>query len=81
MITDPQEGSTGNFGTVLFDAVDNPVIQRLALNWEKRATVKRDDPDLLDLFDPELPDYPDTIVPFKDHHTYQELSSEQQGRS
>jgi hypothetical protein len=79
VITDPQEGSTGNFGTVLFDAVDNPVIQRLALNWEKRATVKRDDPDLLDLFDPELPDYPDTIVPFKDHHTYQELSSEQQG--
>ncbi|MBB5936534.1 diiron oxygenase [Streptomyces zagrosensis] len=64
-------------GSELFGAVDNPVIQRLAVNWGRRATVKRGDPELLDMFDPALPDYPEGIVPFADHPTYQGLAPEQ----
>lgn len=69
-ISNPDEDA---FGTEVFGAVDNPVIHRLAANWKRRATVKRDDPGLLDLFDPTLPDYPEEIVPFADHPTYKGL--------
>ncbi|MFI1329068.1 diiron oxygenase [Streptomyces sp. NPDC020845] len=63
-------------GSELFSAVDSPVIQRLAVNWARRATVKRDDPGLIDMFDPAAPDYPESIVPFADHPTYRELAPE-----
>ncbi|MFJ8310935.1 MULTISPECIES: diiron oxygenase [unclassified Streptomyces] len=62
------------FGKEVFGTVDNPVIHRLAANWKRRATVKRDDPGLLDMFDPALPDYPEEIVPFADHPTYRALA-------
>ncbi|QIB47729.1 diiron oxygenase [Streptomyces aureoverticillatus] len=65
------------FGSEVFGAVDNPVIHRLAANWRRRATVKRDDSALLDLFDPALPDYPEEIVPFADHPVYCQLPPQQ----
>ncbi|MGV9883804.1 diiron oxygenase [Streptomyces sp. NPDC003006] len=75
-ISNPEEDE---LGSALFGAVDNPVIHRLAANWRRRATVKRDDPELLDLFDLTLPDYPEDIVPFADHPVYLGLSPEQRG--
>ncbi|MFE0172320.1 diiron oxygenase [Streptomyces sp. NPDC059002] len=68
-----------SLGEILFADVENPVIQRLALNWQRRATVKRDDPALLDIFDVEAFDYPEDIIPFADHPTYLGLSPEQRG--
>jgi hypothetical protein len=58
------------------DQVENAVIRRLAGNWHRRATVKRDEPDLDDLFELDRPDYPEAILPFHDHATYQELDPE-----
>ncbi|MCQ4041299.1 diiron oxygenase [Streptantibioticus rubrisoli] len=55
------------------DPVEHAVITRLVGNWHRRATVKRDEPDLDELFDPERPDYPEGILPFHDHPTYQAL--------
>ncbi|WP_326950817.1 diiron oxygenase [Amycolatopsis sp. NBC_00348] len=50
--------------------VESAVIGRLAGNWRRRATVKRDEPDLDDLFDVGRPDYPEHLVPFRDHPTW-----------
>lgn len=50
--------------------VENAVIRRLVGNWRRRATVKRDEPDLDELFEPGRPDYPEGILPFHDHPTY-----------
>ena len=68
------EAFEGKLGPILSGGEENPVIRRLAINWERRATVKRDDPDLLELFDVGLPDYPEGIVPFRDHPIYQGLA-------
>jgi len=71
-IHDPDELPRGEDGYVHIpglpsfdpgDVVENAVITRLAGNWGRRATVKRDEPDLDALFDPERPDYPEEIVP------------------
>jgi hypothetical protein len=59
------------------DVVENAVIRRLVGNWHRRATVKRDEPDLDDLFELDRPDYPEQILPFRDHPTYLALSPEQ----
>lgn len=56
--------------------VENAVIRRLADNWHRRATVKRSEPDLDDLFEPDRPDYPEGLLPFRDHSTYQALDEE-----
>ncbi|WNV84938.1 diiron oxygenase [Umezawaea sp. Da 62-37] len=52
------------------DVVESAVIRRLVGNWHRRATVKRDEPDLDELFEPERADYPEKILPFHDHPTY-----------
>jgi alpha-N-dichloroacetyl-p-aminophenylserinol N-oxygenase len=53
--------------------IENAVICRLAGNWHQRAAVKRDEPNLDDLFERGRPDYPESLVPFRDHPTYQRL--------
>jgi hypothetical protein len=58
------------------DPVENAVIRRLVGNWHRRATVKREEPDLDDLFEPERADYPEKILPFHDHPTWKALSPE-----
>ena len=55
------------------DPVESAVIRRLVGNWHRRATVKRDEPNLDDLFEPNRPDYPERILPFHDHPTYRNL--------
>lgn len=58
------------------DPVENAVITRLAGNWHRRATVKRKEPELEDLFDAERPDYPVGIVPFVGHPVWDGLPAE-----
>lgn len=62
------------------DHVENAVIRRLAKNWQRRATVKREEPKLEDLFDDARPDYPEHIVPFAGHPTWDRLPDETRAR-
>ena len=62
------------------DHVENAVIRRLAGNWQRRATVKRDEPKLEELFDDARPDYPEHIVPFAGHPTWERLPDEVRAR-
>jgi hypothetical protein len=62
------------------DTAESAVIGRLAGNWHRRATVKRAEPDIDALFDPNRPDYPERIVPFRDHPTWQALPDEVRSR-
>jgi hypothetical protein len=62
------------------DTAESAIISRLAGNWHRRATVKRDEPDLDTLFDADRPDYPERIVPFHDHPTSQGLPDELRSR-
>ncbi|MBY6410492.1 diiron oxygenase [Rhodococcus sp. BP-252] len=55
------------------DPVESAVVKRLAGNWEHRATVKKAEPDLDDLFDPAKHDFPEALIPFAEHDTYREL--------
>jgi len=41
------------------DVAESAIITRLAGNWRRRATVKRDEPDLDELFELARPDYPE----------------------
>jgi hypothetical protein len=62
------------------DIVENAVIKRLAGNWHRRATVKRSEPRLEDLFDKARPDYPEGIVPFTGNPLWDNLSPARRGR-
>ncbi|RKT19036.1 para-aminobenzoate N-oxygenase AurF [Streptomyces sp. 1114.5] len=62
------------------DPVENAVIARLAGNWARRASVKRAEPDLDDLFEPDRPDYPEHLLPFHDHPAYLALDGGQRAR-
>ncbi|RNL87503.1 diiron oxygenase [Halostreptopolyspora alba] len=62
------------------DPVESAVIRRLAGNWHRRATVKKPEPALEDLYEPERPDYPENLVPFREHDTYLSLSEETRKR-
>ncbi len=62
------------------DEVESAVISRLAGNWYRRATVKRDEPDLDSLFDESRPDYPEAIIPFSGHPIWQALPEEKRSR-
>jgi len=62
------------------DPAENAVIARLAGNWSRRAAVKQPEPDLDDLFEPDRPDYPERILPFRDHPTYRGLDRETKNR-
>ncbi|MFJ5832316.1 diiron oxygenase [Streptomyces sp. NPDC093089] len=58
------------------DQIESAVIRRLVGNWQRRATVKRDEPNLDELFELDRPDYPERILPFRDHPTFQALAPE-----
>lgn len=62
------------------DAAESAVIRRLAGNWHRRATVKRAEPDIDDLFDAERADYPERIIPFRDHPTWHKLPDDLRSR-
>jgi hypothetical protein len=62
------------------DDGESQAIRRLASNWHRRAAVKRDEPDLDDLFYLDRPDYPEDIVPFATHNTWLTASSEARSR-
>ncbi|MFG1665336.1 diiron oxygenase [Streptomyces sp. Y7] len=58
------------------DAVENAVLSRLAGNWDRRATVRRREETLDDLFEPDRPDFPVALLPFRNHPTYLGLDDE-----
>lgn len=58
------------------DPVENAVISRLVGNWHRRATVKRQEPQVEGLFDVARPDYPEGIVPFVGHPVWDGLPPE-----
>lgn len=58
------------------DPVENAVIRRLADNWHRRATVKRSEPSLDDLFERDRPDYPEGLIPFRAHPTYLQMDDD-----
>jgi alpha-N-dichloroacetyl-p-aminophenylserinol N-oxygenase len=62
------------------DTAESAVISRLAGNWHRRATVKRAEPDIDALFDANRSDYPERIVPFRDHPRWQALPDEVRSR-
>ena len=62
------------------DIAESAVISRLAGNWRRRATVKREEPDLDALFDADRADYPERIIPFRDHPAWQALPDELRSR-
>ncbi|MGA9871445.1 MAG: diiron oxygenase [Rhodococcus sp. (in: high G+C Gram-positive bacteria)] len=55
------------------DVVESAIVSRLAGNWANRATVKKPEPDLDDLFDHAKHDYPEELIPFAEHETYRNL--------
>lgn len=62
------------------DVVENAVVSRLAGNWGRRASVKRSEPELDDLFDPAKADIPEELIPFRDHDRYRGLDDEKKNR-
>ncbi len=52
------------------DPVESAIISSLAGSWPRRAVVKRPEPDLDDLFDAEKADYPESLIPFRDHDVF-----------
>ncbi|MFC9789550.1 diiron oxygenase [Rhodococcus sp. NPDC127528] len=52
------------------DPVESAVIAGLVRSWPRRATVRRAEPDLDEVFDPAKADYAEELVPFRDHETY-----------
>ncbi|MCB5166107.1 diiron oxygenase [Streptomyces bambusae] len=62
------------------DPVENAVISRLAGNWHRRATVKRKEPQLEDLFEADRPDYPEHLVPFAGHPVWEGLDRDLRDR-
>ncbi|MEU9079540.1 diiron oxygenase [Kitasatospora sp. NPDC004745] len=62
------------------DAVENAVLSRLADNWDRRATVRRRGETLDDVFEPDRPDFPVALLPFRDHPTYLGLDDELKSR-
>ncbi|MGF7120614.1 AurF N-oxygenase family protein [Rhodococcus sp. BE178] len=62
------------------DPVESAIIDSLAGSWPRRATVKRPEPDLDDLFDPAKADYPEALIPFHDHHRFRGLDEPTRNR-
>lgn len=62
------------------DPVENAVISRLADNWYRRATVKRREETLDDVFERDRPDFPVALLPFRNHPTYLGLDDEVKAR-
>ncbi|MEG8179652.1 diiron oxygenase [Nocardia terpenica] len=53
--------------------IENAIIARLSRNWGRRASVKRPEPDLAEFFEPDRPDFPEAMIPFRDHPAYLRL--------
>ncbi|NGP08470.1 diiron oxygenase [Rhodococcus sp. 14C212] len=62
------------------DVVESAVVRGLARSWGRRATVKKREPDLDELFDPTRLDFPDELVPFHTHPVYRALDEERRAR-
>ncbi|WP_068161035.1 AurF N-oxygenase family protein [Rhodococcus phenolicus] len=62
------------------DPVESSVIRALTRSWGIRATVKKREPDLDDLFDPDRRDYPDELIPFRTHRRYRDLDENRRAR-
>lgn len=62
------------------DETENAIIRRLAGNWHRRSTVKRDEPDLDELFVAGRADYPEKLVPFRAHPTWQAMPDAMRSR-
>ncbi|NLE80900.1 MAG: diiron oxygenase [Rhodococcus sp.] len=73
-------GLTRDSAVVRGLARDSAVIRGLARSWSHRATVKKAEPDLDDLFDLGKRDYPNALLPFADHDTFRGLDTDQQDR-
>ncbi|WP_416061113.1 AurF N-oxygenase family protein [Rhodococcus indonesiensis] len=63
-----------------YDVVESAVVRGLARSWGRRATVKKSEPDLDELFDPGRLDFPDELVPFHAHPGYRALDEEHRAR-
>ncbi|MBY4402992.1 diiron oxygenase [Rhodococcus fascians] len=62
------------------DQVENAIIGRLANNWNRRAAVKRREPDLDDLYDLSRPDFRKDMIPIRSHPIWDTLSENTQSR-
>ncbi|MFJ1746838.1 diiron oxygenase [Streptomyces sp. NPDC088116] len=62
------------------DAVENAILSRLADNWNRRATVRRREESLDDVFEQDRPDFPVALLPFRTHPTYLALDDEVKAR-
>ncbi|MFI9643461.1 diiron oxygenase [Micromonospora sp. NPDC051925] len=62
------------------DPTENAIISRLVGNWHRRAAVKREEPDVYALFDPDRPDFRDDMIPFRSHPIWRTLSEEARSR-
>jgi len=62
------------------DPVESGVIRALTRSWGIRATVKKREPDLDDLFEPDRLDYPDVLIPFHTHRRYLDLDEHRRAR-
>ncbi|MFC4604453.1 diiron oxygenase [Rhodococcus kronopolitis] len=55
------------------DVVDSAVVRGLVRSWPRRATVRRSEPDLDALFEPERADFPESMLPFGEDARYRDL--------
>lgn len=62
------------------DPVESAVITALAGSWPRRATVKRPEPDLDELFDADKVDYPERLIPFHDDDRFRRLDEPTRAR-
>lgn len=62
------------------DPVESAIISALAGSWARRATVKRSEPDLDELFDGEKDDYPVPLIPFHDDDRFRRLDEPTRSR-
>lgn len=62
------------------DPAENAVISRLVGNWHRRAAVKRSEPDVYALFEPDRPDFREDMIPFRGHPIWDRLPASTRSR-
>ncbi|MBB4967231.1 diiron oxygenase [Saccharothrix violaceirubra] len=64
------------------EGIGPSVLRRIVAAWPRRAAVARDPQaaDRTDPYDPEVPDYPLSVVPFAEHPRFQDASPERRSR-
>ncbi len=62
------------------DITESAVINGLVRTWNHRATVRKREPELDDLFDLTLADYPEALIPFSGHERFLALDADVQNR-